>query len=372
MGRRPTVHANLPKGMRARKQRSGNVYYYYDTGAKPRKEIPLGDDYVQAVRKWAELEHEQSSRFADLVTFKYAADRYVREVLPTKASRTQRDNLIELEFLLEFFNNPPAPLDQIEAVHIRQYMDWRVKKARDLMLAKNSDRAERGLAPLKLTGKEGQVRANREKALFSHIFNMARNWGLTNASNPCSGIKGYTETGRDVYVDDVLYKAVWDAADTALRNALDLAYLTGQRPADVLKLSLTDIKDGELMIQQNKTGKRLRVAIEGELASLIERIRNTAMDDDAPLISAENGRRMTAYMLRGAFDRARMLASKNHPELMEQIKAYQFRDLRAKAGTDKEENEGMQAAQDQLGHTTSGMTAHYVRHRRGKLVKPTK
>ena len=32
----------------------------------------------------------------------------------------------------------------------------------------------------------------------------------------------------------------------------------------------------------------------------------------------------------------------------------------------------MQAAQDQLGHTAPMMTAQYVRHRRGKLVKPTK
>lgn len=77
-------------------------------------------------------------------------------------------------------------------------------------------------------------------------------------------------------------------------------------------------------------------------------------------------------MLRGAFDRARLAAIKKKPTLTEQIKVFQFRDLRAKAGTDKEESSGMSAAQDQLGHSTPTMTAHYVRHRRGKLVKPTK
>lgn len=30
------------------------------------------------------------------------------------------------------------------------------------------------------------------------------------------------------------------------------------------------------------------------------------------------------------------------------------------------------AAQEQLGHSTTTMTAQYIRHRRGKLVKPTK
>ncbi len=53
------------------------------------------------------------------------------------------------------------------------------------------------------------------------------------------------------------------------------------------------------------------------------------------------------------------------------IEAFQFRDLRAKAGTDKEEQAGMAAAKDQLGHADEKMTQRYVRHRKGKLVTPT-
>mgnify|MGYP002134247567 FL=1 len=36
---------------------------------------------------------------------------------------------------------------------------------------------------------------------------------------------------------------------------MDLALLTGQRPADVLKLTRADIRDGALHLKQNKTGK---------------------------------------------------------------------------------------------------------------------
>lgn len=51
----------------------------------------------------------------------------------------------------------------------------------------------------------------------------------------------------------------------------------------------------------------------------------------------------------------------------------QFRDLRAKAGTDKAENTGdIRRAQKQLGHATVVMTEHYVRRRRGDKVTPTK
>src|SRR5437762_11269331 len=57
---------------------------------------------------------------------------------------------------------------------------------------------------------------------------------------------------------------------------MDLAYLTGQRPADVLKMRLPDIRDGFLWLSQGKTHKKLRMAIAGELAALIERIQGRA------------------------------------------------------------------------------------------------
>lgn len=343
MGRKPTRNTNLPAGMRARHRRA-KTYYYLDTGAMPRKEIPLGSDYVLAVQKWAELTMSNKPR-GELITFRYAAEGYQRDVLPTKALRTQKDNLKELAKLYEFFDNPPVPLDDIQPVNVRQYLDWR--------------------------GQTAKVRANREKALFSHIFNYARDKGLTSQPNPCAGIKGHKEAGRNTYVDDVTYAAVWNAAEAPLRDAMDLAYLTGQRPADVLKFTRNDIKEGALWIEQNKTGKRLRIAIEGELAAVVQRI-SARKVISMRLITTAKGDAMTAVALRGAFDRARTKAAEDNPELAERVKAFQFRDLRAKAGTDKEEMHGIAAAQDQLGHTTQAMTAHYVRHRRGKLVKPTK
>ena len=124
MGRKPTKNLNLPPRMRARERR-GTTWYYYDCGGKPRKETPLGNDYTIAVGKWAELEGGDTST-GSIITFKDAADTYLRKVFPAKAARTQKENLFELESLLKFFNNPPAPLDNIKPIHIRQYMDWRI------------------------------------------------------------------------------------------------------------------------------------------------------------------------------------------------------------------------------------------------------
>lgn len=369
MGRVPTRNKNLPAGMRAR-HRGAKTYYFLDTGARPRREIPLGQDYVAAVQKWAELT-VSGAPTGNLITFRHVAERYQREVLPKKAAATREINLRELANLYKFFDDPPGPLDSIEPVHLRQYLDWRSRSTLEQKRAQNIERVAAGRSPLPITKKEGQVPANREKALFSHIWNFAREKGLTGKANPCAGIKGFTEAGRDVYVDDEVYQAVRDAAEEPLRDALDLAYLTGQRPADVLKFSRGDVKDNALHIEQNKTGKKLRISIEGELAALVDRIK-TRKVTGMTLITAAGGTPMTRYELRGAFDRARDAATAAHPALAARIREFQFRDLRAKAGTDKEESGGMSAAQDQLGHSTPQMTAHYVRHRRGKLVKPTK
>lgn len=348
MGRKSTVNLNLPARMRARAKAGGKIWYYYDTGGKPRREIPLGCEYTAAVRRWAELQGDQPGSTGKLITFKQVADRYIREVVPTKAARTQRDNITELAWLLKFFNDPPAPLESIKPAHIRHYLDWR---------------------------STSKVRANREKALFSHIWNMARAWEITDKPNPCAGIKGYTETGRDIYIEDDVLNAVWQIADPALRDALDLAYLTGQRPADTLSMRATDIRDGNLVVHQGKTGEKLRIAIVGELAALLSRIEERKKGyrvHTLSLICTETGRALTAGALKSRFDKARITAAKANPALAESIKAFQFRDLRAKAGTDKADSDGMREAQMQLGHKTMAMTEHYVRSRRGEKVNPTK
>lgn len=77
-------------------------------------------------------------------------------------------------------------------------------------------------------------------------------------------------------------------------------------------------------------------------------------------------------MLRYAFEAARKKAAAENPKIEKDIQNFQFRDLRAKAATDVDDISGINAAQAQLGHTTTAITARYVRHRRGKLVKPTK
>lgn len=356
MGRKPTVNLNLPPRMRAR-VRGAKTYYFFDAGGKPRKEVSLGTDYVEAVRRWSELEQTRRPMLPGQ-TFDAAATNYVAEVLPTKAPRSRRDNVKELVFLREFFAG--APLDEIEPTAIRGYFRWRAQKARQWYESK-----KRTVPP-----EAGHVRANREIALFSHIFNYARETGLTSAPNPATGVKRNAEDGRDVYVEDDLFAAVYKVADEPTRDAMDLAYLTGQRPADTLKFDERHINgSSELEIQQSKTKKKLRIAVEGELATLIERIRARKRGYKVvsmALVVNESGQRLTQDALRSRFDKARAAAGVNKDR-------FQFRDLRAKAGTDKTDSAGdIRQAQQQLGHASVVMTEKYVRQRRGDKVKPTR
>ncbi|KVF68928.1 MULTISPECIES: tyrosine-type recombinase/integrase [Burkholderia cepacia complex] len=339
MGRKPTKNLHLPPRMRLKQTSRGKTYYYYDMGGKPRRWKALGGDFVEALRMYADLEQGNRGKLS-LITFRHVAERYVREILPTKARETQRTNIIQLSKLYEFFDAPPAPIDEIKPVHIRQYLDWR---------------------------KASPVAGNREIALLSHIFNKAREWGATDRPNPCSGVRKHRETGRDVYVGDTLYKVVWDQADLPLREAMDLAYLTGQRPADVLKLDERDVRDGVLSIKQNKTGTRLRIQIVGDLAALLDRLTARKIGHNprsTRLIVDERGQPLGRDALRFRFDRARESAGISKEE-------FQFRDLRAKAGTDKEAATDLSGAQALLGHGSQAMTEHYVR-KRGVKVAPTR
>ena len=356
MGRKPTRNTNLPAGMRAR-HRGAKTYYFYDLGGKPRKELSLGTDYVEAVRKWSELEKSKTMP-APIVTFDTAANGYVADVLPTKSPRTRSDNVKELDNLREFFKG--APLDGIEPTHIRAYFRWRAEKARKWY-------AEKGrTAPQDA----GHVRANREVALFSHIFNYSRDSGLTRAANPCAGVKRNEEEGRDVYVEDDVFAAVYKEADQPMRDAMDLAYLTGQRPADTLRFDERHINgSNELEIQQGKTKKKLRIAVVGELAAVIARIRARKKGYkvvSTALVVNESGERLGVWALRTRFRKARLAAGVEKD-------AFQFRDLRAKAGTDKTDSAGdIRQAQMQLGHSSVVMTERYVRNRRGDKIKPTR
>lgn len=314
---RPKKYA-LPPKMTARTLKSGKVLYYYQAKGK---KIPLGSDIAAAKREWAKLDAPEIGN-----GFTAIAERYRKEALPKKSFRTQKDQDGQLDRLIEAFK--AFALDEIEPQHVRQYLDERSKK----------------------------IAANREIALLSHLWNWARQRGLTALANPCSGVDKNDEQARDRYVTDEEYKAVYERADQTLKDAMDIALLTGQRASDVLRMTRQDIRDGCLWIKQHKTKARLRIEVVGELKAVIDRIGKREIGSMF-LVADEKGQRITIWNLNKRFTKAKGDAD------------WQFRDIRAKAATDSKTLKG---AQQLLGHASETTTADVYRRVKGNKVKPLK
>ncbi|QHG64302.1 tyrosine-type recombinase/integrase [Pseudomonas putida] len=350
---RSTENRNLPPGVYRRKRTSKSKknpnkawvsYYYRD---KDGKEIPLGTDLSLARMKWAELEAREKPR--DLLLMGAIFDRYERDIIPKKGERTQKDNLAELRQLRPFFEK--APIEAISPALVAQYRDAR----------------------------SAPVRANREIALLSHVYNMAREWGLTAKENPCQGVRKNKEVPRDFYANDAIWSAVYAKAVGELKDAMDLAYLTGQRPADVLVMRKDDIEDKALCVKQKKTHKKLRIMLEVDgaesgLGALIRKMLERNASHGSPyLLLTESGKRVTAAMLRHRWDDAREDAVKEAVAAGDQVLAsrisqFQFRDIRPKAAS---EIVDVDHASLLLGHTKGDITERVYR-RVGALAKPTK
>jgi integrase len=340
MGRRRSRNHGLPPHM----ARKGD-YYYYVTHSKPRRWIPLGDHYGTALAAWAR--HEGTDVPAGARTFIQVANLYRREELPKKAPRTRHDNEAELKRLEAVFGD--SPLETIRPVDVRRYLNERM----------STKKLKEGEAP-----KSAGVRANREIALLSHVINFARARGVVEMANPCAGVRKNKEVGRERYLDDVEYAVIYAKADEVLRDALDLLLLTSQRPGDVIAMKRQSIRDGSLQVRQGKTGTKLRIRVEGELAVAIERMNTrTRRATGVYLVQDEDGQPLTYWMLEGRFAKAREAAALEVPSVAD----VQLRDLRGKAATDAGD---LAHAQALLGHSSRAMTEHYTKKRLGDTVSP--
>ena len=298
--------------------------YYFVT--RDNRWLNLGRDLAMARRKWAELSGEvPTGGMAALM------DRYLLDVLPTKAERTQADNRKEMVNLRAVFG-AMEPRD-VRPVHIAKYLDLR--------------------------GKTAPVRANREKALLSHVFTLGMRWGIVDA-NPCRGVHRNTEGKRDRYITDDEFTAVWNKANPTVRCLMDVAYLTAQRIGDLITIRRQDVTDAGIAFKQAKTGKRLVVAMTPALKAVLDRAGKLHPRVASMWVfSTRTGSPYTYDGVSSMFKRAVVQAG---------VPDFHFHDLRAKALTDAKR--AGQNAQALAGHSTEAMTAHYVKRREVEVVQP--
>lgn len=352
-----TSGRDLPPRMlrRTKRLKSGKVWvaYYYNCISEDgsRRELPLGTDLADAKKRWAEFECAPVPKDSKLLC--HIFDRYEKEIIPAKAPSTQKDNLDCLSRLRPVFG--VVAIDDVTPQHIAMYRDRRSAK----------------------------VRANREITMLSHVFNLAREWGYTARDNPARGVRKNPESPRDFYVDDQVWHSVYECSSEELQDALDLAYLTGQRPGDVLRMNERHVQAGALFVQQAKTKKKIRILLQNSdgtstrLAEVLDRIRKRPRKvRSLSLIATPAGVPLNKGTLRTRFDAARAAAAAKAEEagteemmlLAGRIKQFQFRDIRPKAASDIGD---LSAASKLLGHSQQEITKKvYIRV--GEEVRPTR
>jgi integrase len=294
-------------------------------------------------RKWIRLGQSESEMYQALAKLKTTDvrqglmseffERYEKEIIPTKAPRTQIDNLSEIKNLKQAFGKMRP--EHIKPKHVYAYMDARGAKAK--------------------------TRANREKSLLSSIFSYLIRWGVVE-DNPCKNVKGFQEKARNRYVEDWEYEAVLSLASPVLRAAMEIAATTGMRQGDILKLKYTDLTENGVPVTQNKTGKKQIFEWTPALKEAIQSAKQHPRHADSLIyiIANERGQQYTSEGFKCNWQRLMNKAL----ETGVINERFTFHDLRAKAGSDAEDN-----AQKLLGHA-SATTTKRVYERKPSMVKP--
>jgi integrase len=333
---------------RTRANKRGVVeYYFYEQQVGDRREyLPLGRDLLTAKTRWLELERKSKPEIVFADNERNIASLYARYMNWAQnmeqsglSPRTLQDRGKYWKQLEPVFGEADA--DAIKPEHMMRYFDTRSAKAS----------------------------AKKEIKFLSVIFNWARARGFMSTSNPVSGTTRQMKLkeGRDIYVTDEMLALVYACSVPVIQDAIDLAYLTGQRPADVLNLRWDQVKDGALWIEQGKTKAKIQIDITGELAVVIDRIKARGVVGMTVLCDPKGQKLKPFGYFRSQFKLARDRAQAKAAELGIEFVRFQFKDLRAKSASDIE---SMASARKLLGHSTESMTTKYVRNRVGEKVSP--
>jgi integrase len=319
MGRK-TTSKGVPDRMlvvewRVRSGVAKAYYYNNQSGAlpdKPKRKLLLSRDRTEAMRLYAQLEGQDNPPSLQTPSTAWEVFTTHARGLETRAKRTQSDYRQAWSKLAPVFGT--ASWDAIDRVHMIQYLDRRSSKNQ----------------------------GNKEIKLLGMLWNFALNRGLTRVPNQAIRLEYNRTPPRRRYVTDQEYQAILAQAEQPLADAMRLAYLTGQRPSDVLRMTWADVSaDQSITVEQSKTGARVEIEALPELSRLLIELRNRPLSGIRLVVNAKGqplSLRRIEVLWREACAKAR-------------VKGAHFADLRAKSASDEQHE-----ATKRLGHQDGRIT----------------
>lgn len=295
--------------------------------------------YVSPANKWHRLGADEPAALralADLMdgdvqvtTVATLIDRYRREVLPKKATRTQKGQSLELDRLAKIFGHmQPAEVQPSDC--------WEYFEARGAGSA-----------------------AHHEVRLLSNVYTWARRWGIVR-DNPAQRLGLKTPKARTRYVTDEEFLAVRELAPAMVGYAMDLALLTGLRQGDLLALERRSMTDEGLVVATSKTGKGLLFEWTPELRATVRAALAEKPQVRQFILCGRGGKRITSSGFQTVWQRLMAAAVKAG------IQRFTFHDLRAKSLSDAD---SLSDASVRAGHADPRITARVYR-RRPEKVRP--
>lgn len=325
-----------------------------------KKKFRLGDQLHEAYKVWAQRLEAQ----IDVRRIEHLLDRYLLEVTPAKAKRTQVDEPRYATQLKKRFGH--MRLEDLEPQHIYQYFDKRTDQTKDKE------------GKLVAATRNAKNQARQEIKLLSHAFTKAVEWGYVKKHPFKKEVRFDRERGqkpRDRYVEDweiieVLSLKPFRKRGSVLmiQGYIRLKLLTGMRMTDLLNLQPNDLKEDGIHVKASKTQhssgvKQIFTWLDKDgndtgRSAAVDRCLAVRPLDIAPYVFCtgegdsyvdEDGRTTNFNSVWKRFMDRVLKETKVTQRFAE-------RDLRAKAATDKEEAEGLERARKLLGHVDARIT----------------
>jgi len=312
MSRARTRYKHLPKYVTV----IHGAYWFRPPSGENIRLATLGDE-VTMYREYAK--HLEPVTHARTDTLNDCFNRYVLEVLPGLAPRTQKDYLRHIAVLREVFGHM-AP-NEVQPRDVGRFLDVQT----------------------------GKIQKNRQVAVLSAVYSkMVGRWYCAER-NPCTHVERNEGRRRTRYVSDAEYATVRAAMPPRVQIAMDLALLTGQRQGDLLALRWAQVSEEGIFFQQGKTGKKLLVGLSPALSEVLERAKRLLPNLPREyVLRTRNGSPYAGEGFRAIWQRRmrRLVASGA-------VERFTFHDLRAKAVSD---SATLEEAFERAGHTSMQMT----------------
>ena len=192
-------------------------------------------------------------------------------------------------------------------------------------------------------GVVSMYRANRELSWLMVVFGFGYERGMVPV-NPVIGVKKFPEQRRRHYVTPEAYAAALERAQPPIRVAMELAYTTGLRQADVLGLTWQQVRPDGILVKQSKTGREVLKEITPRVQAALDLAKTLPAPDSIQSWYVVHTRAGTQYTRTGFNSSWQRLNA-----------GFTFHDLRRAGATDIEDGERMNFT----GHASQRMAESY-------------